>query len=421
MAALPPSPSLTERYSPISFQDMYVEDEEDEKESSPDVSVEDAPPFDVEAICTTIRAGTPVIEIAATSPEVLYQLCAVSPSKMKGLFQTHMTSFGYSDDQQQQIKKIMLILYTMSLWNSSWNETMRSLEANIVECLILSQQQSFQDLLVEANQLLSQELPQHAEGVHLQLISLYRLTSAIQQRLNLYFYLEPQNKERIEHLYTNTKNADDTLTFPRCKLDFSTLCQNLQLCQHKRQQLAQMQIPFRLRDQQLQKKATELCAKPSLRKQFYDTHAVAFWQAGAQLLETAFRTIFQKLPEKRICLFKTLLAAIRTASRDDRFKDLNFKTLIENNQVALPEEYVSAVWLSYLDPENPIAADVDDIMRHILSKLPDHLFQNLVDQLKTSTNRNQTIFDIVNDYLENAIRGPVTFMSLRRWLESPRS
>ncbi len=389
-------------------------------------TAERSPSLDVEGICNAILFGSD-IDIPALNVDVLITqypdiLPLISQHSKKDLMQIfNICTSQYQLDQQSKIKRTILVLYSESLRNSSTNEMIKDLEKNVSSYLNLSQKKRFHELIYEA----SCALAEKKQEPQVQIRTLAELTMKINQLLMLFSYIDFENQERIENLYTYTRNHGGITLFPNCKRDFPTLCQYLNTCQNERVELSKLQKELLLKSTQLreQVKSFYIASNPPLffpeREHFYKIYAIPFWETGAQLLESAFRATFQEKRERKIYLPDAFVAAVRKISRKDPFKSLTFNALLYGTSQELPQQFVHEIWLEFLGEENP-TADIGDFMRYVLNKLPEAAFQKLMADLKTAADRKQMIFNTTIIHLRKQIRGRMTLMSLKTWLNSTR-
>jgi hypothetical protein len=386
-----------------------------------------APLFHVPTICTNIVSNQADADsIIAQRPEVLSEICNLSPKDYKKGFIEHLTNASFTGSQCRRIHQVADRLYATSLLNSRYNDTMNTLEKDMPTFLALSTKEHFTNLIQAAETVLSRGPQDVLSALQATSSECAGIAGDINRALGLFFYVDEETIRRVSIITSDAKHYDGSPLFPICKKDFRRLCQNLRTNQHEKAKL----IPLR---NQLIQKANELRQKmaqfyapssenslPLSRKGLFNRETGYFWQAGERLLDNAFRTTFELKEKKKNFYISSPfnLAVGQTAKSTLDWSSLTFNHFLnaEKPLGALPDRFTATVWANYSGKMNQ--DDLGGFMKQILSSLPEEAFLKLATDLKASQDKAETICKTFTQHIkmQNGGNRALTFMELRNWL-----
>ncbi len=337
-----------------------------------------SPFFDLEILCSKNAE-----EIVLNNPEILFPLVNY---RLKDLLSEIVPLVPKRS--QKKVDVTLKILYSMSLVNSRYGETVKQLEIHIPAYLRISQKANFRNLCMQSWRAI-QEKPKDSLGdLQRQIKIRNRFMHEINELLNLFFYTDPEHNEKIKNVAKYARSYFGRPLHLTCKKNFPILCHNLAICENERNQLVHLRQRLHSQIQELQQRAIPLYTAQRViilqpeREKLYDNYAIPFWNAGSQILKIAFRNGSENAKQDQIT-----------------------------------EQLVSAVWADFLRPTSTIC-DIDDFMRFLLAYLPEATYQHLETELRKGV--KDEIFHTSIKFLSEQIRGPVTFQSLKDWLEKVR-
>lgn len=402
--------------------------------------MEQAPPlFDFSPLCNFLANifGDPEENSSIRPREAADLVVQSDPSLLLSLSQLNKESFQTLIDQQfltdptlvlqkGQIKRTLMILYSMSLLNSSFGKMTESLETDIQKFLILTSKGHPESLIERARKIFSSSQATTEEREK-QIIELTQVAEEINEYLNLHFYADKENREKIENIYRFTI-SDEGTRFPNCKRFFPLLCQNLQNQQVERKQLSELlrsliQKKGELVTLSVKERFPERQKLSPERELLLEYRAGPLWSCGAFLIDQAFRNTFYSKKIKNRSMPQALIDSISAISQKPDFSQFSFLNLVREFPSELPSEFVYEVWIHYLGKESRIA-DLSDLMRHIVARLPDESFDYLERQLNTlNKNGELAVQKFLYQYLKHQIPGPaeLTLPNMLNWLKATRA
>ncbi len=383
---------------------------------------EQLPPFDIEIICNTILFGPTKAadELIAQNNSILLAFNHYTPQETLNFFTEHMVTWGYSEKNQNKVKKEVLYLCSMAIRNSRYMETMHFLEKNVLTHLTNSTKEVFNSLIQKAKEALSKEMPNTLKEFEETLQNNTKIIAESNTALDVYCYLDPEYRVRLELLINETKTFLEEHVFGNSKKHFATLCQQLEINQHERKELSCLKQELLNKNKNLRELAKPFYNASSTgeskllnqREILFQRNLNAFWQAGIHLLDSAFHSVLKKRYIPR-----ALIQAVNTTSKSAlEWNNLHFKNLEQTSTPSLENGYVHNAWIEFLGPQSKIE-DLEDFIRSILKNLPEDLFTKLENALKTSSDKNETILSLFTAFFQTQFRGPINFASLKRWHE----
>jgi len=387
--------------------------EEEKKEQEVELPVHS---FDPETLYTAIAIDLSASEIAAMNPDLLPKLAQYRKNDLFKIFEPWIVAS--EKELQKKIQTTLITLYLLGLMNSTFEKITEDLEKNIADYLPRTTKEKFQTLIKNGDLAIATHPPKTLADAEKEVIRLSAITQEINGLLMLFSYLEPENLERIEMLYTYAQKPNGTLRFPNCETHFSDLCLNLQINQNERSELRNIQKCLMKKIWDLRKFIKRVCSPSPIseRERLYSNHAVAFWEAGVKILELALQETFTKKREnRRFYLPEGFVNAVRNASKLEGFRYRNFQEMVDDRELKLAPQFILAIWGEYMGPLSSIN-DAADLMNFILSKLNENQFLKLQNELKKPLKRDEIIFTTAKDFLIGQIRGNITFLSLKYWV-----
>lgn len=177
-----------------------------------------------------------------------------------------------------------------------------------------------------------------------------------------------------------------------------------------RSQLSQKIFAIQQKGAILHAPSTEVLSEE--RENFLDHQARLVWDAGAQILHDALKQIFIDKQRYRNYVPDDFFAAMKSASKGE-FYGYSFPECASVLPREFPPKFVAQVWDVYLGNKGD---EISDFMRHVISKLPEDTFKELITELKYSENKKSTITSIINRYFRDQFRGSLNMISLKHWL-----
>lgn len=355
-----------------------------------------------------------VDDILMADPEqVTYFLASFRKRDLNTNMQRFLKKINVNEDARDKYIKAMLVLYSTALANSQIGKSAEFLEKEL-PALIASSKQG-QTLMDEASELLSQPVPEELEKLKTLQSDVSTMLPRLVLYLNLFAYVESDLEEKIRNVYTYTKNFAGTARFPVCKRLYPELVQQLRISENTRKEVQKlkgnlMQVAENLR----YKIASFMQPKEVLKKPLeivLEYHAIPLWDCCADMLERAFKLGFS--PD--VAIPTDFCKCVTTVARSQRpFKDFTFHKLFHNPMPPLPPQFICEVWDQFLG-DNPDISDYSDLMRFIILKMPEELFEKLEAALKEA-NKKEAAMAVFYEFFETESVDPITMHTLREWI-----
>lgn len=321
-------------------------------------------------------------EIIIETPDILPQLIDIKKDDLHGCINSYCGKNFISEEMEANIRTTLLKLYSTSLLNSSWGETVKKLETEITELVALSK--TGQDLKQETKDFLKESPDtENLDSIRQYQFRANRLIGKIAEYLKLFFYIDSRNKEKIENVYTYATRYTAPL-YPKCKAQFPELCSNMFINRSLQAQLNKLSRKTLDKHRELDGKAALLSERRQaalpLKREHFLNHDVLLWNCGSSLIKNAF-TESRKRGE---------LPPLTTDQE-----------IIEH-------------WGTFL--AHDAIVDISDLMRHIIGRLPEAEFEKLELASKTAE-RESVILKVIEDYITTELeKEPITFLTLKNWI-----
>lgn len=357
-------------------------------------------------------------EIIETSPETVFFLSDYKKQDLLEDLNSHLATTDYSKEFKENLQSALLILYSTSLLNSRYGETVKYLETDLPNYLEISNKTYALGLIERARSILFIVPEENLQKTQNQLTEVVRISGDIVNFLNLFSYAEPENAERIKNIYIYT-TLDENPRFPECKKLFPRFCQNLNLCAHEKTTLVQLKKKLSTLLKTLQKQRAHLkdltkkC--PSDREVFLDHWASPLWNCGAKLLENGFKALFIEKHQSKPYISQAFVKAVNSVSRHEEFKKFHLTNLLSEELPDLPESFISSVWQQLLGENIPLA-DTADLMKHILLQLPDQAFNELNRNIKMAKDQSALLLETFQEYLKSQFR-EFNLIAFKYWVQ----
>lgn len=359
-----------------------------------------------------------VDRIFLATPDIAYLLSDYRKQELETDIAVFQASSGHSQEVTDKLSKAVMLLYSTCLLNSSYGKSVKTLEEDLPDMAAFLETGA--KLIEKAEAALALPTPEEVDAIQKLQCMVGGLMGQLQRYVNIFMYGDPDLQERIMNIYTVAKKPGGRPQFPVCLEWFPKLTQKIGISQNegKRAQelkraLFQLSEVLRFKIAALLEQKSRL-SKP--REDLLDYQAVALWNCGSTLLDDAFNMLFRERRTVRSFIPDDFAYSIRLVCQANReFRHLAFNELLRRGLPALPPRYVSDVWRLYLT-SNKIA-DTSDLMRFIISKMPDEAFQKLEAAFKGAGDKQAAALRVIMDFMKTQIRGPLTLVALKHWIE----
>lgn len=359
-----------------------------------------------------------VDRIFLATPDIAYLLSDYRKQELETDIALFLADSDPSEEIKDKLKKAVMLLYSTCLLNSRYGKTVATLEQDLPALAALLE--TGPKLIENAEAALALPLPEGADALQELRCTAARLMGRLQEYANIFIYGDPDHQERIMNIYTFAKKPGGRPQFPVCLEWFPKLKQKIAISQHEEKKaqelkraLFQLSEVLRFRVAALMEQRSRLS---KAREDLLNYQAVALWDCGTSLLEDAFCLLFRERRTVRSFIPGNFVNSIRLVSQSNReFRFLTFNELLRRGLPVLPPRYVSEVWRLYLS-SNKIA-DTSDLIRFIVSKMPDEAFQQLEAAFKGAGDKQAAALKAIMDFMKTQVRGPLTLVALKHWIE----
>lgn len=353
--------------------------------------------------------------IAATNPEILLDLVGYSKQELLKEIEPYLPE---TSQEKGRARSAILILYTIALRNSRHNETTVNLEPKIAELLGFTKSEYIRGLIARGEAALGTNVEETEESVGYAIQLCSSLLTEVGRAYDLFYYVDPGNKGRIEVLYTYTKIGGH-FVFPNCRRHFPTFCQNLSILGSERNALSRIRRDLVRKLEVAQKLRAELRRQqePKIsrdRALVLEHHARTLWNAATQFIRHAFQVTIERKTKKRLFLPQPFVGAVNACSLFERQRSRTFNILIGRSPPPLSDQFICEVFGRYMG-EN--VDDFADFMKLFVLNLREREFQSLQRDLQDADHREQRVEQLLMNYFN----GCDTFMGIRSWAERVRT
>ena len=313
------------------------------------------------------------------TPEVLGSLSNYNTTFLARSLKSFCRPNTYPPEMRQNMRATLFLLYSTSLVNSSYSGMVQSLEKTLPELLSISTRG---DTLFQQNVELGLTLSKDSRK---KLSKTNELIAQISSYLKLFEYIDPEMKEKIETIYTYAETGGRPM-YPVCQAHFPLLCKNLYIHKSNKYRLAQMRAALVETSKTLLSETASLMpartsALPPERERFLQND-ILLWNCGTLILENGLKAVFEDDPDAS----------------------------------SLPPRDLSELWSAYLGKDHKIT-DIADLMRHIVSQMPDEEFTSLYDAIKTAQDKQSTAMERFENFLIGACGGTFNWLTLKGWID----
>lgn len=355
-----------------------------------------------------------VDDIFIANPEHLtYFLAAFRKRDLNIYMDRFLKMNNVQRDSRDKYITTMLVLYSTALANSRFGRSAESLEKELPALIALSKEGP--KLIDEAAELLSQPVPEKIEDIKILQANLATMLHRLVVYLNLFAYMESDLEEKIRNIYMHTKNFAGTTRFPVCRKLYPELVQRLRISQNERREAQKLKGHLmQFRENLRYKAASFLEPKEVLKKPqeiVLEYRAIPLWDCCTEMLERAFKLGFS--PD--VAIPTEFANCVTTVARSERpFKDFTFNKLYHNPMPPLPPRFISEVWGRFLG-DHLLINDYSDLMRFIILKMPDELFQKLQIALN-GANKKEDAMAVFYEFFKAQSVDPITMHTLKEWI-----